>query len=47
MPIADDLGLMTDVLDPVEGITPESRGQDYVAVMEANLAALRKAGGCS
>lgn len=44
--IAGDLGLRTDVLDPVEGITPESRGQDYVAVMEANLTALREAGGC-
>ena len=45
--IADDLGLRTDVLDPIEGITPESRGQDYLAVMDANLAALQKANGCS
>lgn len=45
--IADDLGLATDVLDPIEGITPQSRGQDYVAVMEANLAALQKANDCS
>jgi zinc transport system substrate-binding protein len=45
--IAGDLGLTTDVLDPVEGITDRSRGQDYVAVMASNLAALRKAGGCS
>jgi zinc transport system substrate-binding protein len=45
--IAGDLGLATDVLDPVEGITEASRGQDYVAVMRANLTALRKAGGCS
>ena len=44
--VAGDLGLRTDVLDPVEGITPESRGQDYVKVMTANLAALREAGGC-
>jgi len=44
--IAGDLGLRTDVLDPVEGITPESRGQDYLAVMRANLAALQEAGGC-
>jgi zinc transport system substrate-binding protein len=45
--IAGDLGLATDVLDPVEGITEASRGQDYVSVMRANLTALRKAGGCS
>ena len=40
--IAGDLGLRTDVLDPIEGITAESRGQDYLAVMDANLAALQK-----
>ena len=45
--IADDLGLATDVLDPVEGITSQSRGRDYLSVMYANLAALRKAGTCS
>jgi zinc transport system substrate-binding protein len=45
--IADDLGLAIDVLDPVEGITSQSRGQDYLSVMYANLAALRKAGTCS
>ena len=45
--IAGDLGLATDVLDPVEGITSESRGRDYLSVMASNLAALRKAGGCS
>jgi zinc transport system substrate-binding protein len=45
--IAGDLGLVTDVLDPIEGITDQSRGDDYLSVMSANLAALRKAGGCS
>jgi zinc transport system substrate-binding protein len=45
--IAGDLGLATDVLDPIEGITDQSRGNDYLSVMSANLAALRKAGGCS
>ncbi len=45
--IAGDLGLATDVLDPIEGITSQSRGQDYLSVMSANLAALRKAGECS
>jgi zinc transport system substrate-binding protein len=45
--IAGDLGLTTDVLDPIEGITSQSRGQEYLSVMSANLAALRKAGECS
>ena len=45
--IADDLGLATDVLDPIEGITEQSRGRDYLAVMRSNLAALQKANGCA
>ncbi len=44
--IAGDLELKTDVLDPIEGITPESKGQDYVAVMKANLTSLKAANGC-
>ncbi len=44
--LASDLGLQTDVLDPIEGITDQSRGTDYVAVMRANLAALKKANEC-
>jgi zinc transport system substrate-binding protein len=44
--IARDLGLRTDVLDPVEGISDSSRGSDYLAVMESNLTALRAANGC-
>ena len=45
--IAGDLGLVTDVLDPIEGLTDQSRGHDYFSIMASNLAALRKAGGCS
>ncbi|MCZ7431169.1 metal ABC transporter substrate-binding protein [Streptomyces sp. WMMC1477] len=41
--LAGDLELRTDVLDPLEGITEQSRGDDYFAVMRANLEALRKA----
>jgi zinc transport system substrate-binding protein len=44
--IAGDLGLKTDVLDPIEGITGESRGHNYGEVMMANLTALRAAGDC-
>ncbi|RCK69388.1 zinc ABC transporter substrate-binding protein [Desertihabitans brevis] len=45
--IAGDLGLTTDVLDPIEGLTEQSRGSDYIAVQRANLEALRTANGCS
>lgn len=41
--LAGDAGLKTDVLDPIEGITDSSRGDDYFQVMEANLEALRTA----
>ncbi|MFF3755307.1 metal ABC transporter substrate-binding protein [Streptomyces sp. NPDC002018] len=41
--IAADSGLKTDVLDPLEGITDQSEGDDYIEVMQANLAALRTA----
>ncbi|KES05590.1 ABC transporter substrate-binding protein [Streptomyces toyocaensis] len=41
--LAGDAGLRTDVLDPIEGITDSSRGDDYFQVMEANLKALRTA----
>ncbi|WP_326795830.1 metal ABC transporter substrate-binding protein [Streptomyces sp. NBC_01808] len=41
--LAGDLGLETDVLDPIEGVTDKSRGDDYFEIMEANLGALHKA----
>ncbi|GGL68728.1 zinc ABC transporter substrate-binding protein [Streptomyces fumigatiscleroticus] len=41
--LAKDAGLKTDVLDPLEGITDKSRGDDYFQVMEANLKALKTA----
>ncbi|GAA3137243.1 metal ABC transporter substrate-binding protein [Streptomyces rectiviolaceus] len=41
--LATDANLKTDVLDPLEGITDKSKGDDYVGVMESNLAALQKA----
>lgn len=44
--LAKDLGLKTDVLDPLEGITSASRGTDYPSVMRSNLSALRTADGC-
>ncbi len=41
--LAGDAGLKTDVLDPLEGITDASKGDDYIEVMRSNLAALQKA----
>ncbi|MEV0978018.1 metal ABC transporter substrate-binding protein [Streptomyces sp. NPDC049915] len=41
--VARDAGLRTDVLDPIEGITKKSRGQDYLQVMRANLKSLQTA----
>ncbi len=41
--LAGDTGLRTDVLDPLEGITDKSKGDDYIEVMQSNLAALKKA----
>jgi zinc transport system substrate-binding protein len=41
--IASDSGLKTDVLDPIEGITSKSKGDDYFQVMESNLKALQSA----
>ncbi|GAB2843303.1 zinc ABC transporter substrate-binding protein [Streptomyces deserti] len=41
--LAKDAGLKTDVLDPLEGITDKSKGDDYFQVMEANLKALQTA----
>ncbi|WP_406000982.1 metal ABC transporter substrate-binding protein [Streptomyces sp. NBC_00829] len=41
--LAEDTGLKTDVLDPLEGITDKSKGRTYLEVMKSNLAALQKA----
>ncbi|MEU2229790.1 metal ABC transporter substrate-binding protein [Streptomyces vietnamensis] len=41
--LAQDTGLRTDVLDPLEGITDKSKGDDYIEVMQSNLAALKNA----
>lgn len=41
--LAKDAGLKTDVLDPLEGITDKSEGDDYIQVMRSNLSALKTA----
>jgi zinc transport system substrate-binding protein len=44
--LADDLGIGTAVLDPVEGLSDETQDEDYLTLMRANLTALRKANDC-
>ncbi|OYN93811.1 zinc ABC transporter substrate-binding protein [Enemella evansiae] len=44
--VAGDLGLRTDVLDPLEGLTDRSRGDNYIEVMRSNLNSLKEANGC-
>jgi zinc transport system substrate-binding protein len=43
--LADDLGIRTDVLDPLEGLTSDAHG-DYLSLMRDNLGALREANAC-
>lgn len=45
--VARETGARVLTLDPVEGITDASAGQDYLAVMRADLAALRDGLSCS
>lgn len=44
--LANDTGVTTAVLDPIEGLTDATAHEDYLSLMRANLAALRKANGC-
>jgi zinc transport system substrate-binding protein len=44
--IAGDLGIDTAVLDPIEGLSDATAGEDYFSLMRANLAALQEANRC-
>lgn len=44
--LADEAGVTIAVLDPIEGLSDETSGEDYVSLMRANLTALREANGC-
>ena len=44
--LAEDAGVRTEILDPVEGLTDDTEDEDYLSLMERNLAALEKANGC-
>ena len=47
--LAREAGVRTDVLDPLEGLTDKeiAEGANYVTVMDANLAKLRRALECA
>ena len=45
--LADDLGVTTAVLDPIEGLSDATSDEDYLSLMRANLTALEQANGCS
>ncbi len=45
--LAQDSGVRTAVLDPIEGLSDQTSGEDYLTIMRSNLAALQKANGCS
>jgi zinc transport system substrate-binding protein len=45
--LAAEAGAQTAVLDPLEGLTDESKGADYLEVMRSNLATLRTGQECS
>jgi zinc transport system substrate-binding protein len=44
--VAAETGARTEVLDPIEGLTRASQGADYLQVMRANLANIRKGQPC-
>ncbi len=45
--VAEEAGVATAVLDPVEGLTDASAGQDYREVMRANIDAVRSGQACA
>ena len=45
--LADDLGVSTTVLYPIEGLSDETAEEDYLSLMRENLTALQQANGCS
>lgn len=44
--LATDTGVTTAVLDPIEGLTDQTENEDYLSLMQSNLAALRRANQC-
>jgi zinc transport system substrate-binding protein len=44
--LANDLGIESAVLDPIEGLSDQTADEDYLSLMHSNLAAIEKANGC-
>ena len=44
--LADDLGIETRVLDPIEGLGETTADEDYLSLMRQNLSALQEANRC-
>ena len=45
--LAEEAGVTTGVLDPIEGLSDETADEDYRSLAVQNLEALKKANGCS
>jgi zinc transport system substrate-binding protein len=44
--LADDMGVRSEILDPIEGLSDQTEDEDYLSLMRSNLAALEEANGC-
>lgn len=44
--LADDTGVRTEVLDPIEGLSDQTADEDYLSLMRSNLDKLATANGC-
>lgn len=44
--LARDLKVRAAVLDPIEGLSDQTSGENYLSLMEENLTALKRANGC-
>jgi zinc transport system substrate-binding protein len=45
--LAEEVGVRTAVLDPVEGLSDATQDEDYLSLMRSNLTALKNANGCT
>ena len=44
--LARDMHVRSEVLDPIEGLSDQTSGEDYLSLMRSNLSALEQANGC-
>lgn len=44
--LASDMNVKAEVLDPIEGLTDQTENEDYLSLMQQNLAVLKVANGC-